>query len=74
MEKIYYTIKNGQLKCECKIASISLRQEMESMMGGHGIIRETNGDNSLYICPENEANYFNGIFKMHGFDISLLIH
>jgi hypothetical protein len=42
-----------------------LRAEMESMMGGHQIER----NNGVYTGPVESLEYFNGIFRMYGFDV-----
>jgi hypothetical protein len=68
--KVRYTIEGGQFSCECAIENIALKHQMEAMMGGHSIIRTPHSNSTVYIGPEDQVDYFVGIFNMHGFEIS----
>jgi len=69
MNKVTYSIKDGQFFCICNITDLPTKQQMESMMGGHSIIRNSGYPNCTYYGPEQEVPYFVGIFKMYGFQI-----
>ena len=65
MKQVTITIAEGIFTATSKIEEPVLKAEMESMMGGHQIER----NNGVYTGPVASLEYFNGIFRMYGFDV-----
>ena len=56
--------------CITNIQDIPMKQEMEAMMGGYGIIRGHGYPNPTYSGPLSAFEWFQSIFKMYGFEVS----
>jgi len=56
--------------CITNIQDIGMRQQMEAMMGGYGIIRGRKYPDA-YSGPETSFKWFQSIFKMYGFEVSV---
>jgi hypothetical protein len=57
--------------CITNIQDIGMRQQMEAMMGGYGIIRGSKYPDATYSGPKSSFEWFQSIFKMYGFEVSV---
>ena len=74
---IYYHTESKSWSCNAVFTNVALRQEIESMMGGYGIIRDTvfgGSDNTrIYSGNFDSKDWFKSIFRMYGFKINMTI-
>ena len=57
--------------CICNITDIGMRQQMEALMGGYGIIRGMKYPETTYSGPLSAFEWFKSIFQMYGFQVSI---
>ena len=73
MKKVIITHNSTTKSFECafNIEDKATREQMQSMMGGYGILRTPSKENgTIYSGPESAINWFTSVFNMYGFEVS----
>ena len=71
---IYYLAESKTWSCLASITPLSLKEEIEALMSGYDIIRDrVDADTSLYSGNFDSKDWFQAIFRMHGFMINITI-
>lgn len=57
--------------CITNIQDKAMREQMEAMMGGYGILRHLGYPEATYTGPSNSLEWFKSIFRMYGFELEV---